>query len=110
MYNLADTCGIIFKSKKRRQSNKSAIERSSNFEDKQMETYTIIKKGESIRHCLNIPAEFVDQELEITIKPVKKERRFKKKLALLFEKNKDIDPFKSVIDSAIWQKEQRSDW
>jgi hypothetical protein len=75
-----------------------------------METYTIIKKGESIRHCLNIPAEFVDQELEITIKPIKKERRFKKKLALLFEKNKDVKPFQSVIDPVKWEKEQRSEW
>jgi hypothetical protein len=37
-----------------------------------MEIYTIIRKGESIQHCLNIPNEFVDQELEITIKPIKK--------------------------------------
>jgi hypothetical protein len=81
-----------------------------NSEDQPMETYTIIKKGESIRHCLNIPAEFVDQELEITIKPIKKEREFKKKLALLFEKNKDVNPFQSVIDPVKWEKEQRSEW
>jgi hypothetical protein len=75
-----------------------------------METYTIIKKGESIRHCLNIPAEFVDQELEITIKPIKREGEFKKKLALLFEKNKNVNPFESVIDPVKWEKEQRSEW
>lgn len=75
-----------------------------------METYTIIRKGESIRHCLNIPDEFVDQELEITIKPTKKEGNFKDRLKLLFEKNKDVDPFKSIPDPVVWQKEQRSEW
>jgi hypothetical protein len=80
------------------------------FEELTMETYTVIKQGESVRHCLNIPAEFADQELEITIKPTKKAGSFKKKLELLFKTNKDIKPFESIIDPVIWQKEQRSDW
>jgi hypothetical protein len=75
-----------------------------------METYTVIRRGESIQHCISIPPEFVDQELEITIKPTIKKGGFKKKLALLFEKNKDIQPFKSIIDPVVWEKEQRSDW
>ena len=41
-------------------------------EDQLMETYTVIRRGESIYHCISIPPEFVDQELEITIKPTKK--------------------------------------
>lgn len=75
-----------------------------------METYTVIKRGESIQHCLNIPPEFVDQELEITIKPTKKEGGFKKRIELLFKKNKDLKPFESISDPVMWQKEQRSDW
>ena len=75
-----------------------------------METYTIFKKGETIRHCLNIPTEFVDQELEITIRPARKVGDLKKRLMLLFEKNKDINPFESIADPVAWQKEQRSDW
>ena len=75
-----------------------------------METYTIIKKGASIRHCVNIPAEFVDQELEITIRPLKKETDFKRKLALVVTKYNDARPFKDIVDPVQWQKEQRSDW
>jgi len=90
--------------------SKNNNEYDENLEDQLMETYTVIRRGKSIQHCISIPAEFVDQELEITIKPTKKEGGFKRKLALLFEKNKDIQPFKSIADPVAWQKEQRSDW
>ena len=72
-----------------------------------METYTILKKGETVRHCLNIPTEFVDQELEITIRLARKVGDLKKRLMLLFEKNRDINPFESIDDPVAWQKEQR---
>jgi len=75
-----------------------------------MDAYTVITKGSSIRHCINIPAEFVDQELEIIIRPLKKEPDFKQKFALIMKKNKDIKPFKGIADPVQWQKEQRSEW
>lgn len=75
-----------------------------------METYTIIKKGENIQHCLKIPAEFVDKELEIIIKPIRKGGNFKKKLELLFNKNRNVHPFASIPDPMEWQKEQRNGW
>ncbi len=74
-----------------------------------MATYTVIKRGESIRHCLNIPPEFIEQELEITIKPAKK-RRIQKKIEILFKNNQGVKPFESILDPVTWQKEQRSGW
>jgi hypothetical protein len=44
-----------------------------------METYTVIKKGANISHCLPIPVEFTDMDLEITIKPVRKGNEYRKK-------------------------------
>lgn len=35
-----------------------------------METYTVIKSGNSIKNCINIPLEYVNKELEIIIRPV----------------------------------------
>jgi hypothetical protein len=75
-----------------------------------METYTVIKKGANIRHCLPIPQKFADMDLEITIKPVRKGSECRKKIEMLFEKNKHITPFKAISDPVKWQKEIRSDW
>ena len=75
-----------------------------------MGNYTVIKRGENIRHCLNIPPEFVEQELEITIKPVQKRGDSIKKIESLFKNNQDVKPFESILDPAMWQKEQRSGW
>lgn len=75
-----------------------------------MNSYTIIKKGTSIQHCIDIPPEFLDQDLEIIIRPVKKESDFKKKLALVLETYKGTKPFESIMDPVKWQKEQRSEW
>ena len=33
-----------------------------------MQEYTVIKKGQSIQPCINIPDEFKDMELEIKIR------------------------------------------
>ena len=75
-----------------------------------METYTIIKKGKNIRHCLNIPSEFVDKELEITIKPVRMCGDLRKQIERLFQKRPTINPFKSIKDPVKWQEEQRREW
>jgi hypothetical protein len=75
-----------------------------------METYTVIKKGETIQHCLKIPPEFLNKELEITIKPVRKYGDYLKKFELLFERNRNINPFDSISDPAQWQRGIRSDW
>lgn len=75
-----------------------------------METYKIIKKGSNINHCLPIPQEFTDMDLEITIKPVRKGSDHKKRLELLLKDNKHIKPFKSISDPVKWQKEIRGDW
>jgi hypothetical protein len=75
-----------------------------------MEAYTIIKKGKSIQHCLNIPAEFFDKDLEITIKPIRKQGDLRRQIENLFQKMPVVNPFKSVSDPVKWQKEQRSGW
>jgi hypothetical protein len=48
--------------------------------------------------------------LEITIRPARKVGDVKRRLMLLFEKNKNLNPFGSIDDPVAWQKEQRSDW
>ena len=75
-----------------------------------METYTIIKKGKNIQHCLNIPAEFFDEDLEITIKPIRKQGDLRKQIETLFQKRPMVNPFKFVNDPVKWQKEQRNEW
>jgi hypothetical protein len=75
-----------------------------------MIAYTVIKKGVNIQHCLNIPKEFADDELEITVRPIRTGGQIRKKIEQLLEKNKHILPFKSVQDASAWQREIRSDW
>ena len=45
-----------------------------------MEIYTVIKKGKAIRQFLDIPDDFIDVDLEITIKPVRPKEIFRAKL------------------------------
>ena len=75
-----------------------------------MKTYTIIKKGSNINHCIPIPSEFSDMDLEITIKPIKKGSDCRKKIEKLLKKNKSINPFGMISDPVKWQKEIRGDW
>lgn len=75
-----------------------------------MQTYTVIKKGAGIQHCLNIPREFEDNELEITVRPIRTVGQLRKKIEQLLEKNKHIIPFKSISDPSEWQREIRSGW
>jgi len=75
-----------------------------------MDTYTIIKKGSNIKHCIPIPLEFNDMDLEITIKPVRKGSDCKKRIEKLLNKNKSINPFSKISDPMKWLREARSDW
>ena len=75
-----------------------------------MEKYTVIKKGSSIQHCLNIPPEFINKDLEITIKPIRSGGKIREKIESILEKHKNIKPFESISDPVKWQKETRSDW
>ena len=75
-----------------------------------METYTIIKKGSNINHCIPIPSEFAEMDLEITIRPVRKGSECRKKIEMLLKKNKEINPFKNISDPVTWQKANRNDW
>jgi len=75
-----------------------------------MQTYTVIKKGKSVQHCLNIPPEFINKDLEITIKPIRSGGKIREKIESILEKHKNIKPFKSISDPVKWQKDTRSDW
>ena len=75
-----------------------------------METYTVIKKGSSIRRCIQIPEEFLEQNLEITIKPYRPKMNISKQLERLFKKYQDVKPFESVKEPDEWQREVRRDW
>ncbi len=75
-----------------------------------METYTVIKKGSQIKRCIQIPKEYLEKELEITIKPHKPKQNISKKLAKLYKKYKDLNPFQSMKDPGAWQREARRGW
>ena len=75
-----------------------------------METYTVIKKGKNVQHCLNIPSEFINKELEITIKPVRSGGKIREKIESILEKHENTKAFKSISDPVKWQRETRSEW
>lgn len=75
-----------------------------------MESYKIIKKGSSIQHCIKIPKEFLDMNLEITIRPYLEKRKYRKKMVALFSKYKDVKPFDKIADSMEWQRGVRNEW
>ena len=75
-----------------------------------METYTIIKKGKSVQHCLNIPPELINKDLEITIKPIRSGGKIREKIESILEKHKNTKPFNSICDPIKWQKGTRSEW
>ena len=75
-----------------------------------MEEYTVIKKGQSIQPCINIPDEFKEIDLEITIRPLRSKGNILSKLEQLFNMNKDVNPFEAIQDVGKWQKELRDEW
>ena len=75
-----------------------------------MQEYTVIKKGQSIRPCINIPDEFKDMDLEIKIRPLRPKGNVRSKLESLFNLNEDINPFEMIRDAEKWQQELRDEW
>jgi len=75
-----------------------------------MQEYVVIKKGSSIRHCINVPDDFMDMDLEIKIRPLVKTGKIGKKLEALYNKYPDIAPFGKLGDSKQWQRNIRDEW
>ncbi len=75
-----------------------------------MQEYVIIKKGSSIRHCINLPDELMDVELEIKIRPLAREGKFSEKLETLYKKYPDTSPFEEIVDPLQWQRIIRDEW
>ena len=75
-----------------------------------METFTVIKKGSSIRRCIQIPEEFIGEDLEITIKPYRPKQDLGKKLEQLLKKYQNVNPFESIKEPGVWQRMARRDW
>lgn len=75
-----------------------------------MQEYTVIKKGASIHHCINIPEDFMDLDLEIKIKPLDKSKKIIKNIEMLYEKYPQVSPFDKIEDPRQWQREIRDEW
>lgn len=75
-----------------------------------MQEYVIIRKGSNIRHCINLPDELMDVELEIKIRPLAREGKFSEKLENLYKKYPDIIPFEEIVDPLQWQRKIRDEW
>ena len=74
-----------------------------------MEEFKIIMNGKKVMPFLNIPPEFKNIPLEISIKPVKA-KKSRKELEKILKAYKGGKPFGSIIDPVGWQKEIRNDW
>jgi hypothetical protein len=72
-----------------------------------MDTYTIIKKGSNINHCIPIPIEFNDMDLEITIKPVRKGSECRKKSRNFLKKTRT--PTLSARYPIRWNGKERQE-
>ena len=75
-----------------------------------MEEYTVIKKGSTIQHCIQIPDEFLDKDLEIKIRPVIHKGHITEKLKQIYARFEGVNPFASMEDPADWEREIRSEW
>ncbi len=75
-----------------------------------MQEYTVIKKGLSIQHCIEIPEEFTDLELEIRIRPLHPRGSLQSTLERLFKENEDVNPFEMIQNPLEWQREIRDEW
>lgn len=75
-----------------------------------MQEYTVIKKGLSIKPCINIPDEFKNIDLEIKIRPLLSRGNIRRKLESLFKSNEDINPFETIKNIGKWQQEIRDEW
>ena len=75
-----------------------------------MQEYIVIKKGLSIKPCINIPDEFKDIDLEIKIRPLLSRGNIRRKLESLFKRNEGVNPFETIQDIGKWQQEIRDEW
>lgn len=75
-----------------------------------MHEYTVIKKGQMIQPCIDIPDEFRDIDLEIKIRPLHPKRNVRSALESLFSINEGVKPFETIQDAAKWQDELRDEW
>jgi hypothetical protein len=75
-----------------------------------MKEYTVIKKGQIIQPCINIPDEFKDIDLEIKIRPLRSKGNVRSKLENLFNTNEGVNPFEMIQDIGKWQHELRDEW
>jgi hypothetical protein len=75
-----------------------------------MQEYIVIKKGASIHHCISLPDDFMDVELEIKIRPLIKMGKISEKLKRLYNKYPDVSPFKNIENPTKWQRELRDEW
>lgn len=75
-----------------------------------MEEYIVIKKGASIRQCIDIPPDFMDIDLEIKIRPLKEMGKLAEKIEKIYAKYPDAKPFKDIEDPVIWQDRLRDEW
>lgn len=75
-----------------------------------MQEYIVIKKGSSINRCIKIPADFLNKDLEIKIRPLKGIGKLSKRLESLYEKYPEVKPFEGVADPVRWQQEMRDEW
>ena len=74
-----------------------------------MDEYKIIKSGKSILPFINIPPEFENINLEITIKPARKQKN-KKELKAILNRYQHVKPFSSIKNPVEWQKGIRDEW
>jgi hypothetical protein len=75
-----------------------------------MQEYVVIKKGASIRDCINVPDDFIDLDLEIKIRPLAKTSKISEKLEAVYKKFSDVAPFKNLEDPNQWQRKIRDEW
>ena len=75
-----------------------------------MREYVVIKKGSSIQHCIKLPDDFVDIDLEIKISPVVKAGKISQKIESLYEKYRGISPFNEISNPKQWQSDLRNEW
>lgn len=75
-----------------------------------MDSYKIFIDGKRLQHILKIPPEFVDINLEVTIKPAEPGETIKQKLETIMAKYSNVKSFKEITDPSEWQKGIRSDW
>jgi len=75
-----------------------------------MQEYVVIKKGSSIHHCINLPDDFINKDLEIKIRPLVKTGQVVDKIRYLYTKYPDISPFSKISDPQQWQRKIRDEW